>query len=85
MSLYSKKLEIIESILKVEEESVLYKVKEVIKKSSLQKTKSASFVTLSEDELVRLLEESEDDFKNGRVISHSEMKKEIKSWGKKKR
>mgnify|MGYP001551658559 CR=1 FL=1 len=47
----------------------------MIKKSSLHKRKSAGFYPMTQDELVKHIKESEDDFKNGRVISHAEMKK----------
>jgi hypothetical protein len=79
MSLQSKKLELIETILKVEEESVLYEVKSLIKKAQ-KKSKSE---TLSDDDLIDLLNASQKDYKNGKSIKQSELKKQVKTWAKK--
>jgi hypothetical protein len=81
MSLHSKKLEIIESILKVEEESVLYKVKSLIKKEAEGKKKKEK--DMSEDDLAALLETSEKDYKNGKYITQAEAQKQVKKWRKK--
>ncbi|HLP49399.1 MAG TPA: hypothetical protein VK154_00800 [Chitinophagales bacterium] len=79
MSLHSKKLEIIESILKVEEESVLYEVKSALKKAA----KRSKDDELSEDELIELLNISAKDHKNGNSISQADLRKQVKAWKKK--
>ena len=78
MSLHSKKLALIESILKVEEESVLYEVKAVLKSASKKKSTDKS-----DDDLVELLNISAKDHKKGNTLKQEDLRKLVKTWKKK--
>lgn len=77
MNLNAKKLDLIAELMKVEDESVLAKVKEVLKKKPSKN--NASMEEEEERNLINILKESGADYKAGRVHSQKEVEAYFKA------
>jgi len=69
MNINAKKLDLIAKLMEVEDETVLAKVKEVLK----MKPDNSSMSEEEENNLINVLHESEADYKAGRVHSQKEV------------
>ncbi len=79
MDLQTRKLNIIQEFLRVGSEELVEKIEKMLKaerKSRYEKSLSA----MSTEEFDRIIDKSEEDFSNGRMISAKDLKKEVSSW-----
>jgi hypothetical protein len=79
MNLAVKKVELIEWLTKVQDKSVIEKV-ENLKNQSIKNSYEAKLKPMSSKAYKAMLEKSEDDYKQGRVISQKALEKESASW-----
>jgi len=80
MNIQATKLSLIEWLISLQDESLLEKLEQF--RSKTKKTSSEKIKPMSLDAFYSKIENSEKAFKNGKVISQDELRKEIKSWAK---
>lgn len=79
MELLEKKMSLLQSIMNIDDEYTLKNVESVLQYSKIEKYRSElKPFTLSE--FYGILDKSEDDILNGRVISNEDLEKEIELW-----
>ena len=79
MDLQSRKLNIIQEFLRVGSEDLVEKLEKMLKaerKNQYEKSMSP----MSTEEFNSIIDKSEEDFKNKRMISAKDLKKEVASW-----
>ena len=79
MDIAVKKVELIEWLTKVQDKTVIKKV-ESLKNQSIKSSYEAKLKPMSSKAYKAMLEKSEEDYKQGRVISQTALKKESESW-----
>ncbi len=79
MDIQATKLDILQSIINVNKESLLLKIKTLID-DELIVGYSTSGEPLTKKEYNKQLEESEKQIENGEYLSHEELKQRIKNW-----
>ena len=79
MDIAVKKVELIEWLTKVQDKTVIKKV-ESLKNQSIKSSYEAKLKPMSSKAYKAMLEKSEEDYKQGRVISQTALKKESVSW-----
>ncbi len=82
MNIEATKLEIMQYLLNSNKESVLAKFKSIIEKEKEQEIVAYSVdgSSLTLKQFKKELDESEEDYKAGRVTSHEDLLKEMKTW-----
>lgn len=82
MNIQIQKLNIIESLINIDDSKALKKIKEVL--SEYTKVKTVEKITpISLQEFYARIDASEKAYQEGKTISSGDLRKEIKSWGKK--
>lgn len=79
MNIEARKLVLIEEFLRISDENLLAKLESFIKqeKKSIRESKLKPMLM---DEFFEMIEQAKQDSEVGRVVSHSELKKRIKTW-----
>ena len=79
MDLQTRKLNIIQEFPRVSNEDLFEKLEKLLKAERKNKLER-SLSPMSEEEFNSIIDKSEDDFKNKRVITARDLKKESSSW-----
>ena len=79
MDIAVKKVELIEWLARVKDKAVIRKV-ENLKNQSIKESYEAKLKPMSSKAYKAILEKSEEDYKQGRVISQKALEKESKNW-----
>ena len=79
MDIAVKKIEIIEWLTKVQDKTMIKKV-ETLKNQSIKSSYESKLKPLSSKAYKAMLEKSEEDYKQGRVISQKALEKESGNW-----
>jgi len=77
MDIQSRKIEFVQEFLKLQSEEVISRLEKLLKKETAKKRDLKPFTL---EELNARLDQSEEDFRNGRYISSDDLLKEIKGW-----
>jgi len=77
MDIQSRKIEFVQEFLKLQSEEVISRLEKLLKKETAKKRDLKPFTL---EELNARLDQSEEDFRNGRYISSEDLLKEIKGW-----
>lgn len=80
MNIQAKKLVLIEELLRIEDESFISKL-ELLIKDEKKKLREKNLKPMSLDEFNEMIDQAKQDSDAGRVISHNDLKKKIRSWG----
>ena len=79
MDLQTRKLNLIQELLQVGNEEIVAKLEKILKaerKTQFEK----SLNPMSEEEFNKIIDNSESDIKNGRMITARDLKKDVASW-----
>jgi hypothetical protein len=79
MNIQARKLVLIEEFLRISDEAIISKIESIIFQEK-QKTMERELHPMSVNEFHEMIEKSKQDSDSGRLISHEELKKKIKSW-----
>jgi hypothetical protein len=79
MNIASKKIELIEWLTKIEDISLLDQVEDLKNKNVVDKY-AFKLKPMSPQQYSEMLDQAEDDFKNGRVTSQIDLEKESENW-----
>ena len=79
MDMAVKKVELIEWLVRVKDKSMIKKV-ESLKNQSIKESYEAKLKPMSSKAYKAMLETSEKDYKQGRVISQKALEKESENW-----
>jgi len=79
MNIQARKLNLIEDFLKISDESIIEKIESIVK---IEKNKQydRELAPMSMKKFHEMIDHAKQDKENGRVISHEELKKKVKSW-----
>lgn len=80
MNLETKKLEFIEEYIRLNDESIINKLEEVLREEKRKSLKEERVRPLTQAEMDAMLEESEEDIRQGNVLSHESVKQEVLRW-----
>jgi len=83
-SIENRKIEIISKLAQIEDENIILKIEELLNDEKYYTTEINS-ISIAEDPEIKyligqVLEKSLEDIKNGNVISHEDMLKEMEKW-----
>ena len=76
----SKKLQLIEEFLKIQNEKIINKIEGIIKKERFKVLENELDTPFSENEFNEMINRSENDAIQGKVITSKDLKKQIQSW-----
>lgn len=79
MNIEARKLELIEEFLRISDESIIDKL-EVLMREESKKLYDSELTPMSVNEFHEMIDQAILDKENGRVISHEDLKKRVKSW-----
>ncbi len=79
MDLQTKKLSFIQELLRVQNEEIINKLESLLN-SERKKELMKEIKPMTMEELNRIVDQSEEDSKQGKLINTREIKKEIGSW-----
>ncbi len=79
MNIAVKKVEIIEWLIQLKDEQLIDKV-EKLKKQSIKEAYESRIKPISSKAYKAMLEQAEDDYKQGRVISQERLERESETW-----
>ena len=79
MNIQARKLGLIEEFLQISDESLIIKLEDVIRKEK-KMTYERNLKPMLIDEFHEMIDEAIHDSDAGRVISHQELSKKIKTW-----
>jgi hypothetical protein len=79
MSIQARKLVLIEEFLRISDESLITKI-ESFTKNEKKISHEKNLKPMSLDEFHDMINQSNQDSVAGRVISHEELRKKVKSW-----
>lgn len=79
MNTVDRKLRFVQEFLRITDEEIIGKLEQLLN-SERKKMISKEFVPMSIDEFNKRIEQSEDDFKNGRFTETHELLKIIDTW-----
>ena len=77
MNIQSKKLNLIEQLMLLQDESILNKIEKIL---HLPAKKGLTHKQMSLDEFYARVEESEKAIRDGKVISQKDLEKEAENW-----
>lgn len=78
LDIQTRKLNIIEYLIGLEDEKVFEKIETIVLK--LKTKKAASIRPLTNEELIARAEKSDIDYLSGRITTQEELEKESKNW-----
>lgn len=76
----SKKLQLIEEFLKIHNEKIINKIEGIIKKERFKVLENELDTPFSDNEFNEMINRSENDAIQGKVITSKDLKKQIQSW-----
>lgn len=76
----SKKLQLIEEFLKIQNEKIINKIEVIIKKERFKVLENELDTPFSENEYNEMINRSENDAIQGKVLTSKDLKKQIQSW-----
>jgi hypothetical protein len=79
MKIEARKLVLIEEFLRISDESLIAKLESFIKQEK-KISHERNLKPMSLNELHEMIDKAKQDSDSGRVISHQELKKKIKTW-----
>ncbi|MBK8806333.1 MAG: hypothetical protein IPO21_06705 [Bacteroidales bacterium] len=79
MNIQTRKLNLIEEFLRISDLSIIEKLESVIRIEK-NKQNDEELKPISLNEFHDIINQAKKDKANGRVISHDELKKKVKSW-----
>ncbi|NHB68941.1 hypothetical protein [Perlabentimonas gracilis] len=79
MNIQARKLNLIEEFLRISDESIIEKLESFIRIEK-KKQYDRELKPMSLNDFHEMIDQAKQDKANGRVISHEELKKRIKSW-----
>ena len=79
MDIAVKKVELIEWLARLQDKSLLEKV-DSLKKKAVTEAYEAKMKPMSSAEYKSMLDQAEDDLKNGRVTSQEDLERESSNW-----
>ncbi len=79
MNIAVKKVEIIEWLVQLKDESLIKKI-EKLKNQSIKESYEASLKPMSPSAYKAMLNEAEEDYKKGKVIGQEALEKEAEDW-----
>ena len=79
MNIQARKLILIEEFLRISDESLITKLESFIKQEK-KVAHERNLKTMSLNEFHEMIDQAKLDSDAGRVISHQELKKKVKSW-----
>jgi len=79
MNIQARKLVLIEEFLRISDESVITKLESLIKQEK-KISHERNLKPMSLNEFHEMIDEAKRDSDAGRVISHEDLKKKIKTW-----
>ena len=79
MDLQAKKLEFIEEYIRLADEKIILKLEKLLL-SEKEKAVKSGLKTLTQPEMDKMLEESENDVLQGNILSHQSVKQEVLTW-----
>ncbi|MDX9908431.1 MAG: hypothetical protein RBS23_03135 [Mariniphaga sp.] len=79
MNIQARKLNLIEEFLRISDESIIEKLESFIM-TEKKKQYERDLKPMSLKEFHEMIDQAKQDKANGRVISHEELKKRVKSW-----
>jgi len=79
MNIEARKLELIEEFLRISDESIIEKL-EVLIRVEKRKLYELELKPMSVNEFHDMIDQAKLDKEDGRVISHKDLKKRVKSW-----
>ena len=79
MNIAVKKVELIQWLAKIQDESLLEKV-EILKKKAIEESYESRMKPMASQQYKSLLDEAEEDYKNGNVTSQGDLEKESENW-----
>lgn len=79
MSIQARKLVLIEEFLRISDESLITKIESFIKNEK-KISHEEKLRPMSLDDFHQMINQSKQDSDAGRVISHEELRKKVKSW-----
>ena len=79
MDIQARKLSLIEEFIRISDESMIDKLESLIRIEK-KKLHERELKPMSLNEFHEMIDQAKDDKAKGRVISHEDIKKKIKSW-----
>lgn len=79
MNIAARKLNVIEEFLRISDEKTILKFESLLRDLEDKKV-SENLKPMTLDEFYSMIDQAEDDIKNGRVIETKELLKKIDSW-----
>ena len=79
MNIQARKLVLIEEFLRITDESLITKLESFIKQEKI-KSHESNLKPMSLNEFHEMIDQAKRDSDAGRVISHQELKKKVKTW-----
>lgn len=79
MNLQTKKLDLIEWLLQLQDQSIIDKI-ETLKQKTRVSNYEQRLIPMSHAEFLARINAAEDDIREGRIISHEELDKESENW-----
>lgn len=79
MNIAVKKIELIEWLAKIEDQSLLEQI-DVLKRKAIVEAYESGMTPMSSEKFKSLLDEAESDYSNGRVTSMDDLEKESRNW-----
>jgi len=79
MNIQARKLNLIEEFLRISDESIIEKLESFIRIEK-KKQYDKEIKPMSLKEFHEMIDQAKQDKANGRVVSHEELKKRVKSW-----
>ena len=79
MSIQSRKLILIEEFLRISDESIITKLESFLRQEKIISHES-NLKPMSVNEFHDMIDKAKQDSEAGRVISHQELKKKVRSW-----
>ncbi len=79
MNLQARKLNLIEELLRINDESFIIKLESFIREEK-KSSHESNLKPMSLNEFHEMIDQAKADSKAGRVITHPELKKKVKTW-----
>jgi len=79
MTIQTRKLHLIEEFLRIDDEGIISKVESLIREEKRNKYEN-KLKPMSMDEFHEMIDQARCDSQEGRVISHQDLKRKIKTW-----
>lgn len=79
MNIQAKKLVLIEELLRINDEGFITKL-ELLIKDEKEKLHEKDLKPMSLNDFHKMIDQAKKDSNEGRVISHNDLKKKVKSW-----